>query len=55
MRTHFIHIFSLFALACTPQSNDPDKTADNEDTAAPNASSDDTEYVDDPQIDLMTA
>ena len=28
---------------------------DNEDTAAPNASSDDTEYVDDPQIDLMTA
>ena len=30
-------------------------TPDNEDTAAPNASSDDTEYVDDPQIDLMTA
>ena len=28
---------------------------DNEDTAAPNASSDDTEYVDDPQIALMTA
>ena len=30
-------------------------TPDNEDTAEPNASSDDTEYVDDPQIDLMTA
>ena len=30
-------------------------TPDNEDTAAPDASSDDTEYVDDPQIDLMTA
>ena len=30
-------------------------TPDNEDTAAPNASSDDTEYVDDPQIALMTA
>ena len=30
-------------------------TPDNEDTAAPNASSDDHEYVDDPQIDLMTA
>ena len=30
-------------------------TPDNEDTAEQNASSDDTEYVDDPQIDLMTA
>ena len=30
-------------------------TPDNEDTAEPNASSEDTEYVDDPQIDLMTA
>ena len=30
-------------------------TPDNEDTAEPNASSHDTEYVDDPQIDLMTA
>ena len=30
-------------------------TPDNEDTAEPNASSDDTEYVDDSQIDLMTA
>ena len=30
-------------------------TPDNEDTAEPNASTDDTEYVDDPQIDLMTA
>ena len=30
-------------------------TPDNEDTEEPNASSDDTEYVDDPQIDLMTA
>ena len=30
-------------------------TPDNEDTAEPNASSDNTEYVDDPQIDLMTA
>ena len=30
-------------------------TPDNEDTAEPSASSDDTEYVDDPQIDLMTA
>ena len=30
-------------------------TPDNEDTAATNVSSDDTEYVDDPQIDLMTA
>ncbi len=30
-------------------------TPDNEDTAEPNASSNDTEYVDDPQIDLMTA
>ena len=30
-------------------------TPDNEHTSAPNASSDDTEYVDDPQIDLMTA
>ena len=30
-------------------------TPDNEDTAAPDASSDDTEYVDDPQIGLMTA
>ena len=30
-------------------------TPDNEDTAEPTASSDDTEYVDDPQIDLMTA
>ena len=30
-------------------------TPDNEETAAPNVPSDDTEYVDDPQIDLMTA
>ena len=30
-------------------------TPDNEDTAAADASRDDTEYVDDPQIDLMTA
>ena len=30
-------------------------TPDNEDNAEPKASSDDTEYVDDPQIDLMTA
>jgi len=30
-------------------------TPDNEDTAVADASRDDTEYVDDPQIDLMTA
>ena len=30
-------------------------TPDNEDTAAADVSRDDTEYVDDPQIDLMTA
>ena len=42
MHTHFFFFLSLFALACTSEDNGPDKTRDNEDTAAEDTAAEDT-------------